>query len=73
MSYKKMQKDNSMKLGKQKQNKFNRDKNYKIGVIATLFTIAKVWKPPRCPSVNGQKKDATRHYMCVCAHVRVCV
>lgn len=42
MSYKKIQKDNSMKLGKQKQNKINRDKNHKIVVIEALFTIAKV-------------------------------
>lgn len=61
-----MQKDNSMKLGKQKQNRFNRDKNYKIGVIATLFTIAKVWKPPKCPSVNEWIEKGCHKTLCVC-------
>ena len=34
--------------------------------IVALFTIAKTWKQPKCPSTEGWKK--TIGYVCVCTH-----
>ena len=43
--------------------------------IATLFTVAKIWKQPKCPSVDGwiKKMWGVCIYMCVCVCVFVAV
>ena len=38
---------------------------------AALFTIAKIWKQPKCPSMDEQIKHM--FYVCVCVCVYVCV
>ena len=39
--------------------------------IAALFTVAKIWKQPKCPSIGEWLKKMWYIYVCVC--VCVCV
>ena len=41
--------------------------------IAALFTIAKTWKQPKCPSTDEWIKMCMCMCMCVCVCVCVCV
>ena len=41
--------------------------------IAALFTIAKTWKQPKCPSTDEWMVVCVYIYMCVCVCVCVCV
>ena len=40
--------------------------------IGALFTIAKIWKQPKCPSIDEWIKT-WGVFMCVCVCVCVCV
>ena len=39
--------------------------------IEALFTIAKTWKQPMCPSTDEQIKKMWCIYMCVCVYAHI--
>ena len=40
-------------------------------LIVTAFTLAKIWKQPKCPSTNEERKKMQCVCVCVCVYAHI--